>query len=632
MKTWTISPNGVLGVSEGQDWLPASAEQVYGSIVEGIPVWNDLPAGKTGAAAGLTFSAYPVDAFLVLCASEDGHPVTRFEGQSQLGRRFPLSAEAVRSGHAIHKGTWYPISREDSEAITTVMREVNLNAEASDRLTLRKCLALRRAAAEGHPVVNRLPDRSLTDLSTTAPDEKPRGIAASLYPFQTQGWKWLRFIVSEQAGGVLADEMGLGKTLQVISVLSDPGTTASAAGSLVVAPSSLLENWIREIAKFCPSLVTLKHQGSDRTGSPAELRLADVVITSYETVVRDLSLFKMVLWNIVVLDEAQNIRNPDTRRWNAAKQLPRQVSLAVTGTPIENRLRDLWSIVDFVLPDYLGELSTFEARYDDNGGASLLEPLVSPLILRRRMEEVAQDLPQRLDILEVLELDEQEALAYEAVRAAVHGKYGTAASFASLMKLRQFCAHPALLNPRSRLREYSKFQRLRTLLAQIFDRREKVLVFTTFTAMADRIAAMVQHEFMVLSGIVYGSLPIPDRQPLIDKFTEYSGPAALVLNPRVGGTGLNIAAANHVIQYNPEWNPAIEDQAAARAYRRGQERPVTIRRLIVAGTVEEAINERLQRKRKIAENAIVGIQGQPDDYPDIVAALTRSPVADALTS
>ena len=160
----------------------------------------------------------------------------------------------------------------------------------------------------------------------------------------------------------------------------------------------------------------------------------------------------------------------------------------------------------------------------------------------------------------------------------------------------------------------------------MFARHEKVLVFTAFTPMADRIAKMAQNEFGVLSATIDGRLPIPDRQPLIDQFTVYRGPAVLVLNPRAGGTGLNIAAANHVIQYNPEWNPAIEDQAAARAYRRGQERPVTVRRLIIANTVEEVMDERLQRKRDVADNAIIGVRGERGDYRDIMAALTRSPL------
>ncbi len=627
MKTWALSPSGVLGVSDQSRWSSATTEQVYASIIEQTPAWPDLPGGRHGAAHGLTFSPYPVNAILVLHAGDDQLPAIRIEGQTQLGQTFPLAAEAVQCGHGIHQGTWYPLSASDCEAVSGLLAEISWNEDTPTPTTLRQCLAIRRAAANGAPVVDRLADDILLNLWSLAGDEGPQGVTASLYPYQVHGWQWLRFIMSEQAGGLLADEMGLGKTLQIIAALNDPGTQADPNPSLVIAPGSLLENWVREIAKFCPQLRATKHHGPDRTGSPADLQPSDVVITSYETVIRDLSLFRMIQWHAVVLDEAQYIRNPDTRRAKAIKQLRRQVSFAVTGTPVENRLRDLWSIMDFVLPGYLGELSAFEARYaDNNDDAAMLEPLVSPVILRRRVQEVAQDLPPRIDIPEVLELNEEEALAYDDVRAAVHAQYGHAATLVSLTKLRQFCAHPALLNEPTRFRDYTKFQRLKSLLAEVFHRREKVLVFTAFTAMADRIATLAQAEFAVLSATIDGRLPIPERQPLIDRFTSYQGPSVLVLNPRAGGTGLNISAANHVIQYNPEWNPAIEDQAAARAHRRGQEHPVTVRRLIIADTVEEVMNERLQRKRDVADNAIIGVRGEPDDYPDIMAALTRTPV------
>ena len=631
MKTWSLSPGGVLAVSDGIDCFEATADQVFASIVEQMPAWEDLPGGVHGAATRLSFSPYPVDAALVLY-SQDARPAIRIEGRTQLDRTFSLSPEAVRHGHVVHEGTWYPVSRADADSIAALLSDFGLDPQAPVPTTLRQCLALRQAAANGGPVIDQLCDEILLNLSSAGQDDRPEGIAASLYPYQIRGWQWLRFIISEEAGGLLADEMGLGKTLQIISALRDPGTGESTAGSLVVAPGSLLENWVREIEKFCPDLHSIKHHGPDRTGSPAELRPADVVITSYETAIRDLSLLRMIRWHAVVLDEAQNIRNPDTRRAKAVKQLRRHVSFAVTGTPVENSLRDLWSIMDFILPGYLGELSAFEARYgDSDDDASSLEPLVSPVILRRRVLDVAQDLPPRIDIPEILELNENEALAYDDVRSAIYREYGHAATLVSLTRLRQFCAHPALVIEDIPFRDYSKFQRLKTILGEVFGRREKVLVFTGFTAMADRIATMAQNEFAVLSATVDGRLPIPGRQPLIDQFTAYQGPAVLVLNPRAGGTGLNIAAANHVIQYNPEWNPAIEDQAAARVYRRGQERPVTIRRLIIADTVEEVMDERLQRKREgdVAGNAIVGVRGERDDYREIMAALTRSPLASA---
>ncbi len=627
MKTWSLSPGGVLAVSDVTGQSPATVEQVYASIVEQTPAWEDMPAGRHGAAAELDFSPYPVDARLVLHASSDARPAMRIEARTQLDQSFPLSPEAVRHGHVVHDGTWYPISAADTHSISTLLRDLDLDPDAPDPTTLHQCLALRRAAANGEPVLDQVGDDVLLNLSSVERGARPEGINATLYPYQVRGWQWLRFIISEQAGGLLADEMGLGKTLQVISALHDHGQAPGTAGSLVVAPGSLLENWAREIAKFCPGLHAVKHHGPDRTGSPAELRPPDVVITSYETAIRDLPLLRMIQWHVVVLDEAQNIRNPDTRRANAVKQLRREVSIAVTGTPVENRLRDLWSIMDFVLPGFLGDLPAFEARYADNDAdASALEPLVSPVILRRRVQEVARDLPPRIDIPEILELDAEEAVAYDDVRAAIHREYGTAATLVSLTRLRQFCSHPALLGEQSRFHDYSKFHRLEALLGEVFARREKALVFTSFTAMADRIAAMVQGQFGVISATIDGRLPIPERQPLIDRFTAYQGPAVLVLNPRAGGTGLNIAAANHVIQYNPEWNPAIEDQAAARAYRRGQNRPVTIRRLIIAGTVEEVMDERLQRKRDVARSAVVGVRGEQDDYRDIMAALTRSPL------
>ena len=385
---------------------------------------------------------------------------------------------------------------------------------------------------------------------------------------------------------------------------------------------------MREIARFCPDLRTLKHHGSERTGRPVDLRDYDVVVCSYDTAIRDLSLLKMVEWRVVVLDEAQNIRNPDALRTKSVKQIRRKVGLAVTGTPIENRLRDLWSIMDFAVPGYLGDLKSFEGRYgEDSEAAAKLEPLVTPLMLRRRVSEVADDLPERIDISEVLELSEAEACGYDEMRERVFAEYGTAATLVSLGKLRQFCSHPVILGDDSgiRIETFSKFERLRGLLEEIFSLGEKALVFTSYTRMADLIANMTSSEFDAMSATLDGRLDIDDRQPLIDSFSGYRGPAVLVLNPRAGGSGLNIAAANHVIHYNPEWNPALEDQASARAYRRGQERPVTVRRLIYAGTVEEVMDERLRRKRDIAGTAIIGVEGKEEDYADIMAALERSP-------
>ena len=634
MKSWVFNGD-VLEVADGETRIPAQADQIYASVIEEMPAWPDLPAGKSGEAEKLRFSRYPVDLAVVIAAdTESGQPVLTFEARTLKGSRFPVSSLAVERGHVVYDQMWYPGEKENTRAVMSLLEKSGYNPDTGRPQKLVGFLILKRASVEGGPVIDRLPDDSLTRLVfKIQSDRTPEGITAKLYPYQHDGWRWLRFIMREHLGGLLADEMGLGKTLQVICALRDPGGKPGQGGALVLAPGSLLENWIREIARFCPDFRTLKHHGSTRTGRPAELKGFDVVVSSYDTAIRDLSLLKMIGWNVVVLDEAQNIRNPDALRTKSVKQIRRNVGLAVTGTPIENRLRDLWSIMDFVVPGYLGDLKGFEARYnEDADAAAILEPLVTPLMLRRKVSDVAKDLPERIDIPEVLELSEEEAWAYDERRKNIFEEYGAAATLVSLGKLRQFCAHPCILKdgrcyPNG---TFSKFERLKELLEEIFSCNEKALVFTSYTKMADLIADMVTSEIDAMSATLDGRRNIEDRQPLIDWFSAYVGPAALVLNPRAGGSGLNITAANHVIHYNLEWNPALEDQASARAHRRGQERPVTVRRLIYANTVEEVIDERLQRKRDIAERAVIGNEGKEKDYADILAALERSPTATRL--
>ncbi|MGN6120552.1 MAG: DEAD/DEAH box helicase [Rhodanobacter sp.] len=531
----------------------------------------------------------------------------------------------LERGHVVVGGNWFPVDAPLAAEVIALLADT---VAVVGPCSLQTFLRLRKAAAEGQPVEDLIGNSPLSPLAFTPSSEEVPRVNATLYPYQLAGWRWLRFIRSEGLGGLLADEMGLGKSLQVIAAIHDSGV-ASPGPCLIVSPGSLLENWRREIARFAPDLHAFKHHGPGRTGRPADLQGYDVVITSYDTVVRDNSLLNMIEWDMVVLDEAQFIRNPDAQRTKAAKRLHRRVGLAVTGTPIENRLLDLWSIVDFALPGQLRDRRSFEASYsDDLDGARLLESDVSPFMLRRRVAEVAQDLPPRIDIPQVVELSHEEAAAYDATRERIAAEYGASATLVSLIQLRRFCAHPQLLADGAGLdyMEFSKFERLNEILREIFLSGEKALVFTSFTAMADIIAQHIQATLHVFAGVIDGRLPVDSRQPLIDEFSAVQGPAALVLNPRAGGAGLNITAANHVIHYNPEWNPALEDQASARAHRRGQERPVTVHRLLVANTVEEVISDRLSRKRSISETAVVGVAGRDDDYADIIAALSRSPV------
>ena len=632
VKRWVLSGE-ILHLSDGIRRVEVGAREVYQSVIESTP-WADLPPGRSGDAADLNFCRYPVQLRAVLSdAPGNGRPQVTFEARTQQDEVFAVSSTVVEIGHVVHERTWYPLTPGDGAAVSSLLSMAGVDPHSGRIHTLKGLLVLRKAAAQDGPVADRLTDDALQEhLFRSDSRSTPDGVRGSLFPYQRDGWRWLRFIVREGLGGLLGDEMGLGKTLQVISTVRDPGSGSNVKQTLVVVPSSLLENWAREISRFCPSLATHKHHGPWRTGLPADLVPFDVVLTSYGTAVRDLSLLKMVDWDIVVLDEAQYIRNPDALRTKSVKSIPTRVSLAVTGTPIENSLRDLWSIMDFVLPGYLGTLADFEARYaDDERSASKVEHLVSPLLLRRRIADHAEDLPKRIDIPETLQLGEQEAHAYELVRSRILSEYGTAATLVSLTKLRQFCAHPELAaaDGWAHSSGFSKLKRLVELFSEIFAWNEKVLVFTSWHRMADRIVAASRLRFgtRVMAETLDGRLPADDRQGLLDRFAQHLGAGVLVLNPRAGGTGLNITSANHVIHYNPEWNPAVEDQATARVHRFGQTRPVTVHRLLFAGTVEEAINQRLHRKRRIAAAAVVGVEGGEADYQDILTALNQSPLS-----
>lgn len=599
-----------------------SAKEIYRALVERRPAEPWIPTSVDGLKA----SRYPLSPALTIVENREGKPSYTIVGTAR-GKTLELSVVDLERGYRIAGGVWHPIEAAAAQEVLELLRTTG--AEIGPASSLRAFLAVRKAGIEGGAVDDQMADAVVSPL-VFAPlsDGAPAGVDATLYPYQLEGWRWLKFLLAEGVGGLLADEMGLGKTLQVIAALSDcDGRPLQPA--LIIAPGSLLENWRREIARFAPNLRVLKHHGPLRTGRPAELQCYDVVITSYDNAVGDNSLFNMIRWNVIILDEAQFIRNPSAQRTKAVKRLHRQAGLAMTGTPVENRLLDLWSIMDFVLPGHFGDAKAFEARFpDDVDGAALLEPMVSPLMLRRRVAEVAKDLPPRIDIPQVLELDEGEAAAYDAERERIMAEYGAAATLVALTSLRRFCAHPSLMSGTAATTDpmsFSKFRRLDEIVEEIFARGEKVIIFTSFTAMADMIVRHVETRFGTFAGVIDGRLAIDDRQPMIDRFSAVKGGAALVLNPKAGGAGLNITAANHVIHYNPEWNPALEDQASARAHRRGQELPVTVHRLLVADTVEDVVDERLTRKRALSDIAVIGIKAKNDDYGDIVAALSRSP-------
>ena len=464
------------------------------------------------------------------------------------------------------------------------------------------------------------------------------GLRATLFPYQTHGVSWMQKTISHTGGLILADEMGLGKTIQIISLLllSPPSKESPA---LIICPTSLIANWKREISQFAPDLSILIHRGAARTGIYSGLLVAQVVITTYDTAVNDISLLEAIEWSWLICDEAQAIKNPDSNRRRALSQIPRRRSVPMTGTPVENSLMDLWSLTDFAIPGLLGTRSEFESMYPDNGeSAKALSSITDPIVLKRKVADVAGDLPARIDIDIPIELGEDLIVEYERIRTETLAKYPSAGSLVATGQLQVFCAHPWLqahksasefwyeeagISRRENLPLFTpKVELAVSLIKEAFASGRKVLVFALFNRCGDLIREAVGEARDVYWGSINGSTPQEARQEIVDEFTEHDGNACLILNPRAAGSGLNITAATVVIHFTQVWNPALEAQASARAHRRGQTLPVTIYRLYYEDTVESVMIERSEWKRDMANEA-VPISTRDD--ADLKRALQISP-------
>jgi superfamily II DNA or RNA helicase len=531
--------------------------------------------------------------------------------------------------YAIFNAEWHPMVEGGLEEIRGVL--ANCGVAGLGRLSLHEYYELSKVSQDNPEIEDRLPRswaRTALPAWTVAAPPGPL-FAGDLYPYQKDGFEWLEMVSSEGLGCILGDEMGLGTTVQVIALLCAEAARGRGP-SLVIAPATILENWRREVEKFGPRLTVLKHRGAERTGFPSELRQHNLVITSYETAVRDLAMLSMVNWNLLVLDEAQAVKNPSAERTRAVRAIPRRVAIAVTGTPLQNCLADLWSLTSIAVPGLLGSLRQFRQYYGDSlSDAMDLESHVSPFLLRRTVAEVAKDLPERVDVPQVVEMGAIESAGYEAVRAEEEARAGGSPSIGALMHLRMYCAHPFVVNVESGdpAPFSAKYRRLVEIIEELAAVGEKALVFTSFTNMVDILVRDLQLRFGFYADFVDGRVPVEERQTRVDRFNTEKGPGVLVLKPVAGGTGLNIAGACHVIHYNLEWNPAIEDQATARAYRRGQTRPVFVHRLLYARTVEEVIDRVVQRKRRLMGTAVVGTDGTDVSREELLQAICISPAA-----
>lgn len=559
----------------------------------------------------LDFSRFPAE------------PAIRVYGEIPSNIKFEIGIITKKEFHpnnwyqdqCIINNCWHPISTDQTLAAKTWLSNSKLSD--SENLTIGQLIKLRSAFDLPFIYLDQTVSFENSEKLEHTPTKlvKPDGLQATLYPYQETGINFLTTIAAQEVGCILGDEMGLGKTVQIIGLLLHL-KQLNKMPCLVIAPATLLENWRREIATFAPTLQAIIHAGSQRTGSSINLKEYTITITSYETLIRDELLFAQIHWELVVLDEAQNIKNPAAARTLAAKRLNRTVSIAVTGTPVENRLEDLWSLADFSLKGMLGSLSEFKANFSDNvEDAKSLASLVHPILLRRKVVDVATDLPPRIDIPQPIEFTQILAESYEQIRIEALANYGPAGGLVATTRLRIFCAHPSLVCKQTLppAEEVPKFFRLLEILEEIFANGEKALVFTTYQEMTDLFMAEIpkrwnDHFFNYIDGRVQVTM----RQPTVDSFFNHHGPGALFLNPKAAGSGLNITAANHVIHYNPEWNPALTDQATARSYRRRQTRPVTVHSLFYVDSVEQVILDRASFKRGLANGAVSGHGGELD--------------------
>lgn len=627
---------GVLTVSDGAFTFLPTAEEVYAVVFEGTSLLRGIPIDSEAfLATGLDFSPYPADPVVRL-------DVAHVAGQPHVSCCLVAKATscaapvACRDGtlldYAIESGTWVPLPMGAIDAAKTFLSRTGVPTFGP--LTLAQYLRILRIDDLPLTVQDCTADAlSAANVARHVPGTLPSGFKGNLYPYQAAGFHWLSFMSRNDLGAIIADEMGLGKTVQVVCLLLESAATGRGP-SLVVTPATLLENWRRELFRFAPTLRVLVHGGQRRTGLPSGFAGFDVVVASFETAVADISLLRNLRWDILVVDEAQAIKNPQARRSVQLRTLSRRCTVAVTGTPVENRLSDLWSIADFAIPSLLGSLPDFQRRHPDTlAGAALVEPLVSPVILRRTVAEVAGDLPPRVDIPQPLEMDPESAAVYESLRVAAAAQTGGAA-LSSLVALRMFCTHPWLRDQFTHVADAAacsvKLRRLFEIVEEIVLSGGKALVFTSYQAAIDLIVTEVARRFEIPTDFIDGRVAVPDRQPKVDAFAAHAGPALLALNPKAAGTGLNITAANHVIHYNLEWNPAVEDQASARAHRRGQTRAVTVHRLFYVNTVEDVISDRMLRKRELARAAVVGTDGNEHDVEDIIRAFRVSPVSPPL--
>ncbi len=536
-------------------------------------------------------------------------------------------------------GEWIELRPQDVRAAESFFEsrkdQMNLSLEDALRLSTGDTQTVEKLPVVNFETSGQLRELldNLTGNRTLEAIAPPAGFRGELRPYQARGVGWLTFLERWGLGACLADDMGLGKTIQTIAFLlhlQERGELDRPV--LLVCPTSVLGNWEREVHRFGPSLKVIVHHGDKRSkGKTFAKTVKDkqLVVTSYPLVQRDAKDLQKVDWQGVILDEAQNIKNPEAKQSRAVRQLEPSFRIALTGTPVENRLQELWSILDFLNPGYLGPRNFFQRRfatpiekYGDTDSLKTLRSLVQPFILRRLKtdRDIIQDLPDKQEMTVFCPLSTQQASLYQKVVddtlediEAAEGIQRRGAILGLLVKLKQICNHPLLWKSKSKKakeegispQHSGKLQRLHAMLEELISEGDRAIIFTQFAEWGKLLKPYLEQQLDREVLFLYGNTRKKQREEMVDRFQQDpQGPPILILSLKAGGTGLNLTRANHVFHFDRWWNPAVENQATDRVFRIGQTRNVQVHKFVCTGTLEEKIHHLIESKKELAEQVV----------------------------